>query len=96
MQFLPATWAIYGAGGNIDSPRDAIWAAARFLAAYGAPADMSAALSHYNPDDRYVRAVSDYAAVIGQDPLALRGLYQWRVFYRTAVGDVMLPQGYGG
>src|SRR5436309_2447672 len=36
MQFLPATWALYGHG-SIDSPRSAILAAARLLAANGAP-----------------------------------------------------------
>ena len=41
MQFLPATWANYGRG-NIDNPRDAIFAAARFLVANGAPGNMAA------------------------------------------------------
>src|SRR5436190_80406 len=32
MQFLPTTWAAYGAGDDINDPHDAIFAAARFLA----------------------------------------------------------------
>ena len=47
MQFLPATWASYGAGGDINNPRDAILAAARLLRANGAPEDMAAALYRY-------------------------------------------------
>ena len=38
MQFLPSTWALYGAGGDINDPRDAILAAARLLRHHGAPA----------------------------------------------------------
>src|SRR5204863_138278 len=37
MQFLPATWARYGNGGDIQSDHDSILAAARLLVANGAP-----------------------------------------------------------
>jgi len=57
MQFLPATWARYGHG-SIDNPRAAILAAARLLAANGAPADMAGALRHYNDSQGYVIAVT--------------------------------------
>ena len=39
MQFEPSTWALYGEGGNIMDPADAIPAAARLLVANGAPAN---------------------------------------------------------
>jgi membrane-bound lytic murein transglycosylase B len=43
MQFLPATFAKYGDGGDIRSPHDSIMAAGRFLAANGfAPATTTA------------------------------------------------------
>jgi membrane-bound lytic murein transglycosylase B len=44
MQFLPSTWRRYGGGGDIQATGDAILAAARLLAANGAPADMAGAL----------------------------------------------------
>jgi hypothetical protein len=94
MQFLPATWAMYGDGGDIESPGDAIAAAARLLHARGAPADMARALYHYNPSRRYARAVTDYARVIAGDPQAFLGLYQWQVFVTTPSGQLLLPVGY--
>jgi hypothetical protein len=93
MQFLPSTWAIYGSG-NIDNPRDAILAAARYLVASGAPADMTGALYHYNPSLDYVHAVQDYAARIRTDPRAYYGYYYWQVVFRRLRGDVILPVGY--
>ena len=94
MQFMPATWDVYGRG-DINSPADSIEAAARYLAASGAPQDMRDALWHYNHSDRYVDAVSAYAAVMRADPRAYRGYYHWQVYYRTPKGDVHLPEGYG-
>jgi membrane-bound lytic murein transglycosylase B len=90
MQFLPSTWKRYGHGGNIQSTGDAILAAARLLAANGAPADMAAALYTYNPSRRYVRAVSAYASQLRANPRAFLGYYHWQVFY----GDTLLPEGY--
>ncbi|BBZ34639.1 hypothetical protein MCNF_32440 [Mycolicibacterium confluentis] len=94
MQFMPTTWAEYGAGGDIHAPRDAIMAAARFLAAQGFTADRDNALFRYNNSDRYVRAVNDYAAVMDSDPAAFRGYHRWQVYYVTTAGDVLLPLGY--
>ena len=48
MQFMPATWAIYGHG-SIHRPRNAILAAGRFLAARGAARSIGSALYAYNP-----------------------------------------------
>jgi membrane-bound lytic murein transglycosylase B len=94
MQFLPATWQLYGAGGDINDPRDAILAAARLLRANGAPRDMAEALYHYNPSDSYVRAVGDYARAMRRSTIAYLGYWQWRVLYRHARGTYVLPVGY--
>jgi soluble lytic murein transglycosylase-like protein len=75
MQFMPATWVSYGRGGDVHDPRDAIPAAARFLAAGGALRDEPAALYRYNPSALYVTAVSRYARVMRRDPLAFYALY---------------------
>ena len=77
MQFIPSTWAIYGHGGNIRDPRDAILAAARLLRANGAPGRYGPALRAYNPSGLYVQAVSQYARLINSDPYALYFLYTW-------------------
>jgi len=90
MQFLPSTWKRYGRGGDIRATGDAIMAAARLLAANGAPADMAAALYAYNPSRRYVRAVSAYAGQLRANQRAFLGYYHWQVFY----GDTLLPEGY--
>ena len=94
MQFIPSTWALYGAGGDINDPGDAIMAAARLLVANGAPADMAEALFHYNPATWYVRAVSEYAQIMQRTPYAYRGFWHWRVLYRHAAGTYVLPVGY--
>ncbi len=62
MQFLPSTWATYGDGGNIDNPADAIPAAARYLLANGAPADLAAAIFAYNHSPDYVSTVLRWAS----------------------------------
>jgi membrane-bound lytic murein transglycosylase B len=94
MQFMPATWARYG-DGDINSDRDAIRAAARYLKANGAPDNMAGALFRYNQSQRYVRAVTAYAEVMRADADAYRGYYGWQVYYLTTSGDVLLPVGYG-
>lgn len=68
MQFMPATWRRYGVDGNGDGradptdPRDAIPAAANYLAASGAPARWDRALFAYNRARWYVRKVLSLAA----------------------------------
>lgn len=95
MQFMPRTWEAYGEG-DIEDPEDAIRAAARYLAASGAPHDMDGALFAYNRSRHYVRAISAYAGVMREDPRAYRGYYHWRVHYRLKGGDVVLEEGYDG
>jgi hypothetical protein len=94
MQFLPTTWDLYGAGGDIRDPRDAILAAGRLLRANGAPGDMAEALWHYNPSDAYVAAVSAYARTMRQHPETYRDYWHWRVLYRHVRGTHVLPVGY--
>ena len=94
MQFIPSTWAAYGEG-DINSDRDSIRAAARYLRANGAPGNMANALFRYNQSQRYVRAVTGYAEVMRSDPDAYRGYYNWQVYYLTTRGDILLPVGYG-
>ena len=62
MQFEPSTWAEFGDGGNIMDPADAIPAAARMLAANGAPGNLSQAIFAYNHAGWYVAEVLAQAA----------------------------------
>lgn len=95
MQFLPSTWTQYGGGGDINSNRDAIFAAARLLDRNGAPEDMANALFNYNRSQRYVTAVTAYAEQMRGSERAYFGYYHWQVFYRLVEGDRLLPVGYG-
>jgi cell wall-associated NlpC family hydrolase len=62
MQFLPSTWALYGDGGDILNPADAIPAAARLLVASGAPGNLQQAVFAYNHSAAYVTDVLGQAA----------------------------------
>jgi hypothetical protein len=96
MQFLPTTWAEYGAGGDIWSDRDAILAAGRFLHAHGAPADVAAAVLAYNPSAHYVNAVMAYASVMMANPRSFYSYYGWQVYVATSAGEFLLPIGFRG
>ena len=82
MQFMPATWAAYGLGGDISNPRDAVLGAANYLHANGAPANETRALLRYNPSSDYVSAVSRYARRIRADWRAFYAYYAWVTHYR--------------
>ena len=75
MQFMPSTWLRWGVdadGDGIADPwnaTDAIFAAARYLAAAGGSTDISRAIFAYNHADWYVREVLDLARVYGQGGL---------------------------
>ncbi|GAA4943740.1 transglycosylase-like protein with SLT domain [Actinomycetospora succinea] len=96
MQFMPSTWAGYGLGGDVTDPHDAILGAANYLRANGGATDagLDRALKRYNNDDRYVRAVRAYAAVMQADERAYLGFHAWEVYFRTTAGRVHLPVGY--
>jgi hypothetical protein len=67
MMFMPETWAAYGVDGNGDGTKDpynkwdAIFAAAGYLAASGAPKDWYGAVFAYNHADWYVQRVFEDA-----------------------------------
>ena len=67
MQFIPGTWQAYAVDGNHDGkkdryePADAIFTAARYLKANGAPEKMWNAIWHYNQASWYVDDVLTYA-----------------------------------
>ena len=79
MQFIPSTWEVYGLGGNIRDPRDAILGAANYLDQSGAPGSYRDALYAYNPSQLYVDAVLRYARLIAADRDNFYLLYTWPI-----------------
>ena len=77
MQFMPATWDMYGVDANNDgrkdpfNPVDAICAAARYLNAAGYEEDVYQAIFAYNHADWYVDEVLLYAKQYGALPSGL-------------------------
>jgi murein DD-endopeptidase MepM/ murein hydrolase activator NlpD len=71
MQFMPETWLRWGMDGNGDGtadpwdPEDAIFAAARYLAAAGGQTDLYRGVFAYNHADWYVRDVLSLAGLFG-------------------------------
>ena len=78
MQFMPSTWRMYGVAArgqprpNPFDPRDAIFAAARYLAAAGARDDLRRAIFAYNHAAWYVEAVMLKAQAINDAGTSLR------------------------
>lgn len=72
MQFLASTWAAYGLDADGDGsadrwdPVDAVFSAANYLRASGAPNDVPAALYAYNHSQAYVAQVLAWADVYQQ------------------------------
>lgn len=77
MQFMPATWEMYGTDANNDgrkdpyNPVDAIFAAARYLKAAGAQDDIQRAIFAYNHAQWYVDSVMLRAKLIAGVPVPL-------------------------
>jgi murein DD-endopeptidase MepM/ murein hydrolase activator NlpD len=73
MQFMPDTWLRWGTDGDGDGladpwdPEDAVFAAARYLAATGGSTDISRAIFAYNHAQWYVDEVLALASVFGGD-----------------------------
>ena len=78
MQFIPSTWRIYGNGGDIHDPHDAILAAANLLHNNGAPPRYGPALRAYNNSGLYVDAVTRYAREIAANEYGVYYLYCWQ------------------
>jgi hypothetical protein len=99
MQFMPATWRTYGTDANEDgrkdpyNPVDAIFSAARYLAAAGYAQDVRGAIFAYNHADWYVDSVLLRARLIAGVPAdligSLTGLTEGRfpVFARARYAD---------
>jgi cell wall-associated NlpC family hydrolase len=75
MQFLASTWATYGLDADNDGqadrwdPVDAIFSAANYLKASGAPGNDEAALYAYNHSETYVQQVLAWAGLYAEaDP----------------------------
>jgi hypothetical protein len=79
MQFIASTWAEYGVDAEGDgppdrwNPADAIFSAANYLRASGAPADYRQAIYAYNHAEWYVDEVMNWAARYGASPTASTG-----------------------
>jgi cell wall-associated NlpC family hydrolase len=76
MQFLASTWQEYGVsvnGGIPDrwNPADAIFTAARYLRASGAPQELQRAIFTYNHSQEYVETVLGWAARYQREAQAL-------------------------
>ena len=73
MQFIPDTWLRWGTDGDGDGivdpwdPEDAVFAAARYLAASGGRQDISRAVFSYNHAQWYVNEVLGLASLFGGD-----------------------------
>jgi cell wall-associated NlpC family hydrolase len=104
MQFLAGTWASYGVDADGDGradrwdPADAIYAAANYLRASGAPRDLHAAIFAYNHSETYVDDVLRWAATYGHQAqpttVAASGAAGRAVAYaRSQLG---VPYRYGG
>jgi hypothetical protein len=101
MQFMPATWARYGEDADHDGPTDpndpwdAIFAAAHYLRANGAPADWRTAIFAYNHADWYVDEVLTTSrryrdlAHSGDEPAPVRGV----PLATPGIGDGVLAGG---
>jgi hypothetical protein len=82
MQFMPSTWDGYGVDANGDGvadpydPEDAIFAAANYLRASGAPVDWYGAVFAYNHADWYVAEVLANAQCYGRLGGALGGAFE--------------------
>jgi hypothetical protein len=90
MQFIPSTWAVYGMGGDIQDPHDAILGAANYLHRSGAPGNYRQALYAYNHSLQYVDVILLYARMMQRDIRNYLSLYNWQVFVLTTSGSVRI------
>lgn len=104
MQFLASTWAEYGVSVNGGGPpdrwnaADAIFTAARYLKANGAPQELQRAIFAYNHSTAYVREVLRWASIyesqaVPSAPAASGAAGQALAFALSQIG---VPYVYGG
>jgi len=90
MQFMPSTWERWGLDANGDglanpwNPEDAVYAAARYLAAAGAHDDISRAIFAYNHAQWYVDQVLEVAQAFGGDGSGFVGELGTGLLYGSA------------
>src|SRR6185437_10906208 len=104
MQFLATTWAAYAVDGNGDgrtdrwNPADAIFTAAHYLKANGAPRELERAIYAYNHSAAYVALVLRWAHTYEQEaqsaPLAGTGSGEGAL--RFALSQIGVPYVWGG
>ncbi|HYA09662.1 MAG TPA: lytic murein transglycosylase [Gaiellaceae bacterium] len=94
MQFLPSTWAEWGVDANGDgvadpwNPDDAVFSAARYLAAAGGATDLPRAVYAYNHADWYVSEVLGLADLYDQGASTTFALDRLQVDLDAAQGTV--------
>jgi murein DD-endopeptidase MepM/ murein hydrolase activator NlpD len=90
MQFMPSTWERWGTDADGDGiadpwdPQDAVYSAARYLAAAGAQSDISRAIFAYNHAQWYVDDVLNLASQLDAGTLDLGAGLGSGVDYRLA------------
>ena len=86
MQFMPATWAAYGLGGDVHDPHDAILGAANYLAASGARTTSARRSTATTTPRSTSTRCCRYARAIARDPHRFLVYYSRQVYARTANG----------
>jgi hypothetical protein len=93
MQFLAATWAQYGVDADGEGPpnrwdpADAIYGAANYLRASGAPGDYRQAIFAYNHASWYVAEVESWAAKYGEPVDSALASARHSALLSAAVGE---------
>jgi murein DD-endopeptidase MepM/ murein hydrolase activator NlpD len=91
MQFMPSTWLRWGTDADADgvadpwNPVDAVYSAARYLAASGGAADLRRAIFSYNHADWYVNEVLQLAQLYGSSSGAAADAFQNLPAYQRPV-----------
>ncbi len=104
MQFLASTWAAYGVSTTGHGPpdrwnaADAIFAAARYLKANGAPSELQRAIFAYNHSTAYVQEVLRWASIYESQavPVAAPASGAAGNALSFALGQIGVPYVWGG
>jgi murein DD-endopeptidase MepM/ murein hydrolase activator NlpD len=99
MQFMPDTWLRWGTDADGDgvadpwNPNDAVFSAARYLAAAGGTTDLYRGVYAYNHADWYVKEVLDLARLYGADSSVTFSLDRLQVSLDGARAAVVAASG---